>query len=542
MDTLGECPASGGGGNGEVPHTTKVITATASQGGIISPNGSVLVVQGANKTFSITANEGYMVSSVLVDGVNQGVVSTYTFTNVQAAHTISAQFTIIPIVSSACGGVSSIIDNRDINNPVYQTVEIGSQCWLKRNLNVGTRVDGNTDQKNNGVLEKYCYGNSTDTNCNATGGLYQWYEAMKYSQVEGAQGICPDGWHVPSDVEFKTLESYLGMNQSQLDASGWRGNNEGDKLKNGGSSNYSALLGGIGFPDGHWDTLNTMESVWTSSLGGQSPWARFLQAGSSLVRRDLNGMQYGFSVRCIKGNGSPTQPAVPTQEIVVSSEPIPNQLSVCDGIVSVLDDRDLSNPVYQTVVIGNQCWLNRNMNIGTMVNGGVNQNNDSNIEKYCYGNSESACNSTGRLYQWDEAMNYEQSEKARGICPVGWHIPTDLEWKILEIGQGMSQAQSDLAQIDDWSDWRGTIEADRLKNAGLCSTRIPCGTSGYNALLSCMRFTDGHWDNLGNAESIWSSSLSGTNPWARYFRGYSSMISRSLIGRLYGLSVRCIKD
>jgi hypothetical protein len=72
--------------------TTFTITASAGSGGSISPSGTVTVNQGANQSFTITPNSGFNVSSVTVDGANQGVITSYTFSNVQAAHTISAAF------------------------------------------------------------------------------------------------------------------------------------------------------------------------------------------------------------------------------------------------------------------------------------------------------------------------------------------------------------------------------------------------------------------------------------------------------------------
>ena len=61
----------------------------------------------------------------------------------------------------------------------YNTVLIGSQCWLKENLDVGTMINGSNQQTNNGIIEKYCY-NNVPNNCSTYGGLYQWNEAMQY--------------------------------------------------------------------------------------------------------------------------------------------------------------------------------------------------------------------------------------------------------------------------------------------------------------------------------------------------------------------------
>lgn len=64
------------------------------------------------------------------------------------------------------------------------------------------------NQRNNGVIEKYCYDNKS-ANCNKFGGLYQWNEAMQYVTTEGTRGICPEGWHIPTLSEMKELESYV---------------------------------------------------------------------------------------------------------------------------------------------------------------------------------------------------------------------------------------------------------------------------------------------------------------------------------------------
>ena len=94
--------------------------------------------------------------------------------------------------------------------------------------------------------------------------------------------------------------------------------------------------------------------------------------------------------------------------------------------------------VYRTVRIGTQWWMSENLNYGTRINGSLNQTNNSIAEKYCFNNLESSCDTLGALYQWDEMMNYTAVRLNRGICPAGWHVPSDDEWKKLEIFLGMS--------------------------------------------------------------------------------------------------------
>jgi len=88
-------------------------------------------------------------------------------------------------------------DARD--GKTYNTVLIGTQCWMRENLNIGTRIDGSQNQTDNGTIEKYCY-DDLESNCDIYGGLYQWDEAMQYVTTQGVQGICPAGWHLPTDA------------------------------------------------------------------------------------------------------------------------------------------------------------------------------------------------------------------------------------------------------------------------------------------------------------------------------------------------------
>ena len=105
----------------------------------------------------------------------------------------------------------------DYGGVTYHTLQMSTQCWLKENLNIGTKIDKTTDQTNNSVIEKYCYDND-EANCTTYGGLYQWAELVQY--LNGAtntatwnpvpagnvQGICPPGWHIPSEPEYFTPE------------------------------------------------------------------------------------------------------------------------------------------------------------------------------------------------------------------------------------------------------------------------------------------------------------------------------------------------
>ena len=197
-----------------------------------------------------------------------------------------------------CG--DSVIDSRDAQ--LYPTILIGTQCWMAKNLNVGTQIKGNTDATNNNVIEKYCFNNDANK-CATDGGLYQWSEAMQYITTESAQGLCPTGWHIPTDAEQNTLDQFLNdttCNANRLGA--WDCANAGTKLKAGGISHFEGLLTGIRWPsgafNGEWGAM-----FWSSTniyQSGLLPEVRLLGAGVWAVSRDRYEVTFGFSIRCLK--------------------------------------------------------------------------------------------------------------------------------------------------------------------------------------------------------------------------------------------------
>jgi len=181
------------------------------------------------------------------------------------------------------------------------TVTIGTQVWMQYNLNVGTMLaSGSAMPASNGTVEKWCYDNSS-SNCTTYGGLYSWDEMMQYSTTPGVQGICPSGFHIPTDAEWKTLEMYLGMTQSAADATGWRGTDQGTKLKSDGSSGFNGLLAGYRNTNGLFYVLSTYGNLWTSSETSSTyAYRRYLTSSSATVYRDGSIKGYGYSVRCLK--------------------------------------------------------------------------------------------------------------------------------------------------------------------------------------------------------------------------------------------------
>ena len=150
-------------------------------------------------------------------------------------------------------------------------------------------IPGSQTQKANGIIEKYCYDNDTN-NCGIYGGLYQWREMMQYTTQQGAQGICPPGWHLPTHEESKVLEgavdSQYGIGHPVWDQSEtWRGFDAGANLKttsawicNNGTDlfGFSVKPGGIRYVDatflylgeyGDWYTsVETINGAWSHGV------------------------------------------------------------------------------------------------------------------------------------------------------------------------------------------------------------------------------------------------------------------------------------
>jgi len=198
--------------------------------------------------------------------------------------------------------VNPITDPRD--GKTYNTVQIGTQCWFKENLNVGARINGSQNQNaTNGIIEKYCY-NDLESNCDIYGGLYQWDEMMQGSTTPGEQVICPTGWHIPTDGEWTALTTFLvgesvaGGKMKEAGYAHWAAPNTGAT----NSSGFTALPGGYRDYDGSFYYLPYHVAIfWSSSqYDAASAWARGLGFDNVDVSRINLSKAYGFSNRCVQ--------------------------------------------------------------------------------------------------------------------------------------------------------------------------------------------------------------------------------------------------
>ncbi|MCX6269418.1 MAG: hypothetical protein NTW16_19040, partial [Bacteroidetes bacterium] len=252
-----------------------------------------------------------------VDGVNVGTnSSTYTFVPPFTVYvdcivtTTASCVTGSPVTSNLitmvvnfgvpCTSTPTVVHG----GKTYNTVQIGTQCWLKENLDYGTMKNHTVVSTNNGVIEKYCY-NDLTSNCDIYGGLYQWNEMMNYVTTPKAQGICPTGWHVPDSLEFATLSTFLGGNIVS-----------GSKIKEAGTthfqptntdannvSGFTALPNGYLYGNATFASQTSLGYFYTSTTNPlDNTWAYFRSVGYSTPSFGLgnNYKTTTAAVRCLK--------------------------------------------------------------------------------------------------------------------------------------------------------------------------------------------------------------------------------------------------
>lgn len=293
---------------------TDIASTTATSGGnVISDGGANVTVRGicwstsSNPTISDShTSDGNGIGSFVsyLTGLNESTtyyVRAYATNSVGTAYGDEVSFATLP-PPFQCG------QSITYEGQVYNTVEVGTQCWFKENLNVGVYIDGNQEQTDNGQIEKYCYENNI-ANCNTYGGLYQWNEVMQYVTTQPAQGICPSGWHIPSDAEWKILEgnsdTQYGVGDPEWDLWDARGYDAGKRLKSTlgwdlnigtNATGFSALPGGQRETSGIFYSIGSFGYWWTANGGHY----RRLYSHWDLITRSTFSNATGNSVRCLK--------------------------------------------------------------------------------------------------------------------------------------------------------------------------------------------------------------------------------------------------
>ncbi len=198
----------------------------------------------------------------------------------------------------------------------YKTVQIGTQCWFKENLNYDNGCSTKTWTNSTDTGWCGCY-TPNDSTCANYGRLYQWSAAMNATTTEGAQGICPSGWHVPSRANFTTLKTYLNssatykcsgttnyVGKSLAATSTWAtyatACTVGNTPTTNNASGFNLFSSGYKNPTAAFTTAGYSVAMWSSTQSGASAYDLGLYYTNQTFLEALDSKPYAFSVRCIK--------------------------------------------------------------------------------------------------------------------------------------------------------------------------------------------------------------------------------------------------
>jgi len=336
-----------------------------------------------------------------------------------------------------------------------------------------------------------CYDND-ESNCTNHGRLYDY---------ETAKTACPSGWRLPKSEEaeeFYLVAKLLGYEscyKMEFDSTAGIYN----------CKNRWSGLGGIGYSNDNFSDLDSAGHWWTGTEYKAdkfySIFGQMSKSGSSDIKKSLNDKGFYLSVRCVTNS-----------EVASSSNSKPSSSSYNRASVVNGPSVTYGGGTYETVVIGFQTWMARDLNY-----------------QYVNGN-KCRDNCSSRFYNWAAAMNLPSTCNTsscasqvnaihQGICPPGWHIPSDADWETLfKVGGGVTH----LGASWGWS--KDTYGFSAL-SGGYCYT-------SYYGELYCTDSNNGFW---------WTSDE--TNDKSAHFRYLgTSSISENSKGKEDFMGVRCIKD
>ena len=472
----------------------------------------------------------------------------------------------------------SMIDPRD--KKVYKVVKIDvedenySQVWMAENLNYADSVKTPSLKDNN-----WCY-QGDEKKCKVSGRYYSWAAAIdsvalandaeapldcgygkKCGLDRAVQGICPDGWHLPSIYEWGLLSVALGnapVSGEPLKAlTGW---NYAGTPDNNGTDLYgfAALPTGRRISATSWEKVGSDVYYW-SATEYSADYGRYFNINNIYTNSYTyqNSKSYGQSVRCVKGDPS-TAPVRPSSSSSVdetkssSSVTSVSSSSVPEGYVdpstvvtgTMTDSRD--GQTYKTVKIGNQVWMAENLNYAYTGVPYKYKDNTSDSTSWCYDNDPTNCTKYGRLYTWAAAMDSAGTWSAngkgcgygvqctpiypvRGICPEGWHLPNDTEWDTLFVAVGGLEVAGNVLRSQTGWDNNGN------------------GTDafGFSALPAGYRYHyEGQFLYAGSEVHFWTS-LDRHNEFVREMKlDVKKCVNwcRDDEYKSSAISVRCVKD
>ena len=487
---------------------TNISTTTAVSGGnILSDGGAKITARGV--CWSTSPNPT-ITGSKTIDG--EGIGSfTSNITGLALGSTYFVRAYATTSAGTAYGNeinISLVYKVYDIDGNSYDTIHIGTQVWMKQNLNTskynnGMAIPNVTDNAAWGSLStgaRCYYNNDSVTYASTYGALYNWYTV-------NSGNLCPTGWHVPSEYEYSVLENYLGGSSiagGKLKEAGivhWNSPNTGATNESGftalpaGNRDYTGnFTNSIFLGANLWTSTETsINTAWNYGLDYSNP--SFAKDGVNAVKRN------GISVRCIKDIQTNNN-----QQIF-----------------------DIDGNAYDTVHIGTQIWMKQNLNTSRLNNGTAIPNVTDNSTwtglssgARCYYNNDSLtyANTYGALYNW-YAVN------TGNLCPIGWHVPSDYDFAILDYFNGSNSGK--LKEIGN-SHWN---------NPNINATN----ESGFTALPMGCRTNGGAFLFIGDIGFWWTTNERDIIEGRNYSMfNVNTSLSPAWNTKFHGFSVRCLKD
>jgi uncharacterized protein (TIGR02145 family) len=434
-------------------------------------------------------------------------------------------------------------DSRD--KKTYKTVKMGEWVWMAENLNYNAKGSKCYGEGVNGVSA-----DSSAKNCAKYGRLYDWATAMAlpancnssecHSQISARHnGICPSGWHIPSNADWNTLMKFVNpscYNNGICAGAGKKLKSKSDwKNLGNGTDDYgfSALPGGSsGYSGDSYDFVGSSGNWWSTSEDGSSyAYSRSVSLYDDVHYSSYSKSMYLYGVRCVQDNAEAEAKEKAEEKAAAEARAV----AIKANTGTFTDARDKKN--YKTIKIGKQIWMAENLNYD--VKGGK-----------CYNNDPDYCADYGKLYDWATAMALPAncnsnkcasrvSAKHKGICPSGWHIPSNADWDALIIKFVCSNnsdnrvcvyAGTKLKATSGWSDYSGN-SGNGTDDYGFSA--LPGGEGGSNDKFSGAS-TSGNWWSTSEFDNVDASIKSigyRSEGVAFYGRGKGSLCS-----------VRCVKD
>ena len=645
------CTIISGSGNHRIAMVQGLIDGCVVRNGFVSTIGGGLLLDGGTARYCVVKecdainDDDYSGQGGGVYVRNNGLLMNCVVTECRADNGVGVagedgslvNNTITRNAPIGCGYVV------DYDGNYYDAVQIGTQCWMKQNLRVIHFPDGNAIPAASSSQMQACYypNNNMAAQVSQYGLLYNWNAAMNgaassNANPSGVQGICPDGWHLPSYAEWDLLVNYVASQsrfrcndngdyiaKSLVSKTGWDGYGNtcvvGWNSSTNNGTRFSAMP--MGYWNGSFNDVHRGANYWTSTQTDVSyGYHRYFYYSNTGVGNSNTHKNNGLSVRCLRDasivtTGDMTAPFVTTAQVTnisalaatsggnVTSDGgsvvtargicwntigdptisdahttdgngIGNFSSTLTGLeanttyyvrayatnavgtsygatlvfttagqpcpnAATLTDYDGNQ--YNTVQIGQQCWMKENLKTTHYADG-------STVTFKYPNNTASTATAYGLLYNWDAVMNGALSSSAnpsyvQGICPTGWHLPSRGEFEQLtsyvssittcRCDNNPNYIAKSLSSTSGWATYSYSCSVGNNPSNN--------NATGFSAMPA--GYYQNGYGNFGYGVIFWSATAESDSYKFRMTLQYDGRETNiSATQSTYYLSVRCVKD